>query len=184
MAEEYDDSPLGIMNNIRKRFKAKARRLARKILTDTIEVLDVNEQTYNELHGDLRTFLVNRDIWEDQLPHTGDVLDDKDQDEDIEVDRGVPIFPLEGPGAGYSPAKVKVILNDFRIELDKVRMAFVRFKIAQGFDWQLNIARQSTLPFLQATDEEVILRNKIDAEDRAIHVNELSIQEDRVNAQV
>ena len=77
MAEEYDDSPLGLMNNIRKRFKARARRLARKILTDTIEVLDVNEQTYNELQGDLRTFLVNRDIWEEQLPHTGDDLGDE-----------------------------------------------------------------------------------------------------------
>ena len=97
MAEVNDESPLGIMNNIRKRFRAKARRLARKILTDTIEVLDVNEQTYNELHTDLRTFLINRDLWEDQLPHTGDVLDDEDHDEDIEVDRGVPIFPQEGP---------------------------------------------------------------------------------------
>ena len=53
MAEEFDDSPLGLMNQIRKRFKARARRLARKILTDTIEVLDVNEQTYLELQGDL-----------------------------------------------------------------------------------------------------------------------------------
>ena len=62
-------------------------------------------------------------------------------------------------------------------------MAFVRFKIAQGIDWQLNIARQSTLPFLQATEEEVILRNKIDAEDRALQANDVSIQEDMVNAQ-
>ena len=120
MAEVNDESPLGIMNKIRKGFRAKARRLARKIPNDTIEVLDVNEQAYNELHTDLRTFFINRDLWEDQLPHTGDVLDDEDHDEEEEVDRGVPIFPQAGPGAGYSPAKVKAILNDFRIELDKV----------------------------------------------------------------
>ena len=56
MAEVNDESPLGIMNKIRKGFRAKARRLARKILTDAIEVLDVNEQTYNELHTDLALF--------------------------------------------------------------------------------------------------------------------------------
>merc|ERR1712030_6694 len=39
------------------------------------------------------------------------------------------------------------------------------------------------LPFLQATEEEVILRNKIEAEDRALQANDVSIQEDMVNAQ-
>ena len=53
MAEVNDESPLGVMNKIRKGFRAKARRLARKIPNDTIEVLDVNEELYNELHADL-----------------------------------------------------------------------------------------------------------------------------------
>ena len=132
MVEVNDESPLGIMNKIRKGFRAKARRLARKIPNDTIKVLDVNEDAYNELHADLRTFLLNRDLWEDELPHTGDDVDVEDHDEEEEVDRGDPIYLEAGPGAGYSPAKVKAILADFRIELDKVRIAFVRFKIAQG----------------------------------------------------
>ena len=75
MAEVNDESPLGIMNKIRKGFRAKARRLARKIPNDTIEVLDVNEELYNELHADLRVFLLNRDLWTDKLPHTKDDVD-------------------------------------------------------------------------------------------------------------
>ena len=46
MTEEFDNSPLGLMNQIRKGFKARARRLARKIQSDSIEVLDVNERSY------------------------------------------------------------------------------------------------------------------------------------------
>ena len=75
MAEVNDVSPLGVMNKIRKGFHAKARRLARKIPNDTIEVLDVNEELYNELHADLRVFLLNRDLWMDELPHTRDDID-------------------------------------------------------------------------------------------------------------
>ena len=44
MADVEDNSPLGVMNRIRKGFRAKARRLARKISRDTIATLDVNVQ--------------------------------------------------------------------------------------------------------------------------------------------
>ena len=122
----------------------------------------------------------------DELPHTGDDLIDGlgDHDEEREVDRGEPMYPEDGPGAGYSPDKVRDILAGFRLELDKVRIAFVRFKLAQGFDWQLNIARQTTLTFLQANDEEALLRNKIDEEDKALHINEMSNLEARFDAEV
>ena len=53
MAEEFDNSPLGLMNQIRKGFKARARRLARKIQTDSVEVLDVNERSFLDLQGEL-----------------------------------------------------------------------------------------------------------------------------------
>ena len=109
MAEVNYESPLSVMNKIRKGFRAKAWRLARKIPNDTIEVLDVNEELYNELHADIRVFLLNRDLWTDELPHTRDDLEDglDDHDEEGEVDRGEPIYPEDGPGAGYSPEKVR-----------------------------------------------------------------------------
>ena len=125
MAEEFDNSPLGLMNQIRKGFKAKARRLVRKIRTDSVEVLDVNERAFLDLQGELRNFLIQRELWEQELPHSQDVLDEEEQDEDTDIDRGVPLFPEEGPGAGYTPHKVKVMMKDFRAELDKVIEEFV-----------------------------------------------------------
>ena len=120
MTEEFDNSPLGLMNQIRKGFKARARRLARKILSDLVEVLDVNEQSFLDLQGELRNFLIQRDLWEQELPHSQDVLDDEEQDEDADIDRGVPLFPEDGPGAGYAPHRIKVLLKDYRAELDNV----------------------------------------------------------------
>ena len=80
MANVEDDSPLGVMNKIRKEFKAKSRRLARKISRDTIETLDINEESYRELEADVRTFLLNLELWEQGLPHIGDRVEDDDQD--------------------------------------------------------------------------------------------------------
>ena len=74
-------------------------------------------------------------------------------------------------------------MKDFRAELDKVIEEFVRFKMSQDLFWQLNIARQSNLSFLKATEEELARRNKISAEDEALQATEGSIQEDMVNAQ-
>ena len=108
MAEEFDNSPLGLMNRIRKGFKARARQLVRKIRTDLVEVLDVNERAFLDLQGELRNFLIQRKLWEQELPHSQDVLDEEEQDEDADIDRGVPLFPEEGPGAGYTPRKVKI----------------------------------------------------------------------------
>ena len=137
MAEEFDDSPLGFMNRIRKTFKARARRLVRRLQHDPVEVLDVNEQAYQDLQGDLRDFYIQRDIWERGLPHTQDGQQEdglrEDQEEDTETDRGEPIFPQEGPGAGYTPEKVKVMLQDFRHELDRVIEEFVKFKMRQDY---------------------------------------------------
>ena len=48
MVEVGDNSPLGVMNRIRKGFRAKARRLARLIPRQTIEFLEVNEESFRE----------------------------------------------------------------------------------------------------------------------------------------
>ena len=129
MTAENDNSPLGLMNQIRKTFKARCRRLARKILTDAIEVLDVNERAFLDLQDELRNFSIQRDLWEQGLPHSQDERDDEDQDSDVDYDRGTPIFPEDGPGAGYAPHRIKVLLKDFRSELDNVIEAFVRFNL-------------------------------------------------------
>ena len=83
---------------------------------------------------------------------------------------------MVGPGAGYIPERIKVITAGFQEDMEKIRLEFVRFKKAQGIVWQLDIARQTTLPFLQATDQELLLRNKIDEEDRALNANDVSHQ--------
>ena len=80
--EDFDDSPLGFMNRIRKTFKSKARRLVRRLQHDPVEVLAVNEKAYQDLQGDLRDFYIQRDIWESGLPHTQDVLQEDGQQED------------------------------------------------------------------------------------------------------
>ena len=157
MAEEFDESPLGFMNRIRKNFKARARRLVRRIQSDSVEVLDVNERAFLELQGDLRNFYIQSDLWEQELPHTRDDLDDEEEEEDADFNRGDPLFPEEGPGAVYTPNKVKVLLQGFRSELDKVIEEFVRFKMGQDLFWQLNIARQTSLSFLKANEEELAL---------------------------
>ena len=128
MADVEDNSPLGVMNKIRKGFRAKARRLARRIPRQLIENLDDNEESYKELQADVRTFQLNLNLWEKELPHNGDPVEDEDQDEDEEVNRGDPIYPEVGVGASYTPERVKVILTNFREEVDKVRVEFVRFK--------------------------------------------------------
>ena len=119
------------------------------------------------MQADIQTFHCNLGLWEEELPHDGDPVDEEDEDED--QDRSVPIYPEAGAGAGYIPERVTVILNNFQEELNKVCVEFVRFKKAQGIDTQLAIARQSTLSFLQATEEELHLRNRIDEEQRALH---------------
>merc|ERR1712237_174122 len=171
------------MNQIRKGFKARARRLARQFLTDSVEVLDVNEQSFLDLQDELRNFSIQHDLWEQGLPHSQDALDDEDQDSDVDFDRGTPLFPEDGPGAGYAPHRIKVLLKDFRAELDNVIEAFVRFKMAQDLFWQLNIARRSNLPFMKATEEELALGNKISAEDEALQATQWSLHEDMVGAQ-
>ena len=88
------------MNRIRKGFKARARRLVRKIRTDSVEVLDVNERAYLDLQGELRNFLIQCELWEQELPHTRDELDEEEEEEDADFDRGDPLFPEEGPGVG------------------------------------------------------------------------------------
>ena len=119
MAEEFDETPLGFMNRICKTFKAKARRLVRRLQSDPVEVLDVNERAYLELQGDLRDFYIQHDLWEQGLPHSRDDQEEE-QEEDADLDRGEPLFPQEGPGVGYTPNKIKVLLQGFRSELDKV----------------------------------------------------------------
>ena len=130
MANVEDDSPLGVMNKIRKEFKAKSRRLARKISRDTIETLDINEESYRELEADVRTFLLNLELWEQGLPHIGDRVEDDDQDDYEEDDQGDPIYPEAGPGAGYILGRVKVILAGFQEDKEKICLEFVRFKKA------------------------------------------------------
>ena len=57
--------------------------------------------------------------------------------------------------------------------------------MGQDLFWQLNIARQTSLSFLKANEEELALRNRISAEDAALQglMANGSILEDRVNAQ-
>ena len=172
--EEFDDSPLGLMSRIRKTFKSKARRLVRKLQHDPVEVLEVNEKAFQELQGDLRDFYIQRDIWESGLPHTQDdqqdygLREDQEGDAETERDRGEPIFPAQGPGAGFHPEKLKVLMEDFRHELDRVIEEFVKFKMRQDHFWQLNIARITSLSFLQANNEELEIRNRISAEEAAL----------------
>ena len=45
-----------------------------------------------DLQGELRNFLIQRKLWEQELPHSQDVLDEEEQDEDADIDRGVPFF--------------------------------------------------------------------------------------------
>ena len=111
----------------------------------------------------------NLGLWEDELPHVNDPVEGDDLEGDEELDRGDPIYPEAGPGAGYIPERVKVILANFKEEINKLRIEFVKFKKVQGFDEQLAIARQTTLAFLQSTDEELHLRNVIDEEYRALN---------------
>ena len=56
MVEVGDDSPLGVMNRIRKGFRAKSRRLARLIPRQTIEFLAANEESFRELQEDIPSF--------------------------------------------------------------------------------------------------------------------------------
>ena len=44
------------------------------------------------------------------------------------------------------------------------------------------LARQTTLTFLQANDEEALLQNKIDEEDKALHINEMPNLEARFDS--
>ena len=172
--EEFDDSPLGLMSRIRKTFKSKARRLVRKLQHDPVEVLEVNEKAFQELQGDLRDFYIQRDIWESGLPHTQDdqqdygLREDQEGDAETERDRGEPIFPAQGPGAGFHPEKLKVLMEDFRHELDRVIEEFVKFKMRQDHFWQLNIARITSLSFIQANNEELEICNCISAEEAAL----------------
>ena len=138
MADVEDNSPLGVMNRIRKGFRAKARRLARKIPRQNIQNLEDNEESYKELEADVQTFHRNLDRWEEELPHNGDPVEEEDEDE--EVDRGDPIYPEVGAGAGYIPERVTVILDNFQEEINKGCVEFVRFKKAQGRVKQLAIA--------------------------------------------
>ena len=59
-------------------------------------------------------------------------------------------------------------MADFRHELDRVIEEFVKFKLRQDHFWQLNIARMTSLSFLQATNEELEIRNRISAEEAAL----------------
>ena len=102
------------MNRIRKGFKAKARRLARKIPRQNIQNLEDNEEAYKELEADVRTFHRNLDLWEEELPHNSDPVEDEDEDEDEEVDQGVPIYPEDGVGAGLYQRGSQLFLIIFR----------------------------------------------------------------------
>ena len=96
MADVEDNSPLGVMNRIRKGFRAKARRLGRRIPRQSVENLEFNEESYRELQADVQAFHINLNLWEEGLPHSGDPVEDEDQDEYEEVDRGDPIYPEYG----------------------------------------------------------------------------------------
>ena len=139
MVEVEDDSPLGVLNRIRNGFRAKSRRLARLIPRQTIEFLADNEESFRELQEDIRNFHYNLGLWEDTLPHVNDPVDGDEVDEGL--DRGNPVYPEAGPGAGYIPERVKVILGNFREEINKLKIDFVKFKKEQGFNEQLAIAR-------------------------------------------
>ena len=93
MAEEFDETPLGFMNRIRKNFKARARRLVRRIQSNSVEVLDVNERAYLELQGDLRNFHIQRNLWEQELPHSRDDQQQEEEEDEADFDRGGPLFP-------------------------------------------------------------------------------------------
>ena len=79
MADVEDNSPLGVMNRIRKGIRAKARRLARKIPRQNIQNLEDNEESYKELEANVRTFHRNLDLWEEELPHDGDPDEEEDK---------------------------------------------------------------------------------------------------------
>ena len=82
-------------------------------------------------------------------------------------DDGETVFPeVNAFGGGYRPERVEETLQGFNQELHQVRIAFVKFKRSQDLPTQLDIARYSTLSFLQSTDAEVAFRDMIDVEQR------------------
>jgi len=52
-----------------------------------------------------------------------------------------------------------LLLHEFIVNLDYLTDG--KSSRLQGIDWQLDIACQSTLPFLQATEQELHLHNKM-----------------------
>ena len=67
-------------------------------------------------------------------------------------DQGDTIFPeVNEVGGAYSPERVNETLEGFKQDLLNVKIAFVNLKRTQDLPMQLDIARYSTLSFLQST---------------------------------
>ena len=143
---------LDALNTTRSGFRAKARKLCRCIPRMSLVNLRDTENMFKALEVEIQQFYTNLETWEDLLP-----VDDQ----------GETIFPeLHAFGGGYRLERVEETLDGFKEELLQVKIAFVKFKKTQDLPAQLDIARYSTLSFLQSTDAEAAFRDMIDAEQR------------------